>query len=159
MLPACRTEGKEETLPPFALAHGDVEGFLHEWRGFHEAVRECFTRREPREHFFRYMVGQVSTLERKSIEPRALEVDGGNVRGLPRVMSDDIWDEAQMRRLDHQLVYDDRGDPAGVVSVDESGCAKTGQDSVGVARQSCGTLGKVEHCQVGVVAAYASRHG
>jgi hypothetical protein len=29
MLPACRTEGKEETLPPFALAHGDVEGLLH----------------------------------------------------------------------------------------------------------------------------------
>jgi hypothetical protein len=53
MLPACRTEGKEERLPPFALAHGDVEGFLHELRGFHEAFRECFTRREPREHFFR----------------------------------------------------------------------------------------------------------
>ena len=29
MLPACRTEGKEEAPPPFALAQGDVEGFLH----------------------------------------------------------------------------------------------------------------------------------
>jgi hypothetical protein len=36
---------------------------------------------------------------------------------------------------------------------------KKGHDSVGVARQYCGTLGKVEHCQVGVFAAYASRHG
>ena len=64
-----------------------------------------------------------------------------------------------MRRSYHQLVYDDRGDPAGVVIVDESGFAKTGQDAVGVARQYCGTVGKVEHCQVGGFAAYASRHG
>jgi len=52
MLPACRTEGKEETLPPFALAHSDVEEFLHELGGFHEAFRARLTRREPREHFF-----------------------------------------------------------------------------------------------------------
>src|SRR5215831_18513557 len=159
MLPACRTEGKEETLPPFALAHGDVEGFLHELRGFHEAFRECFTRLEPREHFFRSMVGQLSPLERKSIEPMALEVDGGNVRGMQRFMSDDLWDEAQMRRIYQQLVYDEMGDADGVVIVDESGFAKKGRDSVGVARQYCGTLGKVENCQVGVFAAYASRYG
>jgi len=159
MLPACRTEGKEERLPPFALAHGDVEGFLHALRGVHEAFRECFTRREPREHFFRSMVGQLSPLERQSIEPMALEVDGGNVRGMPRFMSDEIWDEAQRRRIYQQLVYDDMGDSEGVVIVDESGCAKKGQDAVGVARQYGGTLGQVANCQVGVFAAYASRHG
>jgi len=113
MLPACRTEGKEETLPSFTLAPGDVEGLLHELRGFHEAFRECFTRREPREHFFRYMVGQLSPLERKSIEPMALEVDEGNVRGMPRFMSDDLWDEVQMRRIYHRMVYDDMGTPMG----------------------------------------------
>src|SRR5437588_5333781 len=51
------------------------------------------------------------------------------------------------------------GEPDGVLIVDESGCVKKGQDSVGVARQYCGTLGKVENSQVGVFAAYASRHG
>src|SRR5215831_5087943 len=105
------------------------------------------------------MVGQLSPLERKSIEPIALEVDGGNVRGIQRFMSDDLWDEVQMRRIYHRLVYDEMGDPDGVVMVDQSGFAKKGQDSVGVARQYCGTLGKVENCQVGVFAAYASRHG
>jgi SRSO17 transposase len=59
----------------------------------------------------------------------------------------------------HRLVDDDMGDPEGVVIFDESGFPKKGRDSVGVARQYCGALGKVESCQVGVFAAYASRHG
>jgi SRSO17 transposase len=51
------------------------------------------------------------------------------------------------------------GDPDGVLMFDESGFAKKGKDSVGVARQYCGSLGKVDNAQVGVFAAYASRHG
>ena len=43
--------------------------------------------------------------------------------------------------------------------VDESGFVKKGKDSVGVARQYCGTLGKVDKSQVGVFVAYASRQG
>jgi DDE superfamily endonuclease len=98
----------------FALERGDVEGFLHELPGFHESFRDCCTRREPREHFFRSTVGQFSPLERKSIEPMALEVEGGDVRGMQRIMSDDVWDEAQTRRIDHgleSLVANLRGQP------------------------------------------------
>lgn len=159
MLPACRTTSEALAPPPFALEYGDVDGLLDELQGFHETFRHCFTRREPREHFFRYMVGQFSPLERKSIEPMALEVEGGNVRGMQRFISDDIWDEPEMSRTYHQLVYEDMGAPDGVVIVDESGFVKKGKDSVGVARQYCGTLGKVDNCQVGVFAAYASRQG
>jgi SRSO17 transposase len=64
-----------------------------------------------------------------------------------------------MRWSYHQLVRDDLGDPEGVLRFDKSGFPTKGQDAVGVARQYCGTLGKVEHCQGGVCAAYASRHG
>src|SRR5436309_12407959 len=105
------------------------------------------------------MVGQFSELERKSIEPMALEVAGGNVRGMQRFLSDNIWDEDKMRQTYHGLVADEMGDPDGVLMFDESGFVKKGKDSVGVARQYCGTLGKVENSQVGVFAAYASRHG
>jgi SRSO17 transposase len=159
MLPACRTKGKEEAPPPLALAQGDVEGFLHEWRGFHDAFRSCFPRREPRAHFCRDLVGPLSPLERQSIEPMALEVDGGNVRAMQRFVRDALGDEAQMRHLDQQLVCEDMGAPDGVVMVDESGVPKKGKDSVGVARQYGGTLGTVENCQVGVFAAYASPPG
>ena len=59
----------------------------------------------------------------------------------------------------HQLVADAMGEPDGVLMFDETGFVKKGQDSVGVARQYCGPLGKVENCQVGVFAGYASRQG
>jgi SRSO17 transposase len=137
----------------------DVAGFMQELAEFHTVCQDCFTRWEPREHFFRYMVGQFSDLERKSIESIALEVEVGNIRAMQRLISDASWDEDQMRWTYHHLVNDDLGDPEGVVMFDESGLPKKGQDSVGVARQYCGTLGKVENCQVGVFAAYASCHG
>jgi SRSO17 transposase len=56
-------------------------------------------------------------------------------------------------------VNEDLGSPDGVLVFDESGFIKKGQDSVGVARQYCGTAGKVDNCQVGVFAAYVSDHG
>jgi SRSO17 transposase len=42
----------------------------------------------------------------------------------------------------------------GVIILDESGIKKSGDSSVGVSRQYCGNLGKVENCQVGVFLAY-----
>lgn len=42
----------------------------------------------------------------------------------------------------------------GVIILDESGIKKSGNGSVGVSRQYCGNLGKVENCQVGVFLAY-----
>jgi SRSO17 transposase len=159
MLPACRMQGEEFSIPPFDLTVGDVEGFLDELQAFHAQFRSCFARSEPREHFFNYMVGQCSTLERKSIEPMALRVAGGNIRGMQRCMSDDVWDEDLMRQRYHGLVTAEMGAPEGVLMFDESGFVKKGKESVGVARQYCGTIGKVDNSQVGVFAAYASRHG
>src|SRR5262245_5800205 len=159
MLPACRTEHEGCVIPQLAMDHRDVEGFLHELQGFHDAFRACCARSEPREHFLRSMVGQFSGLERKSIAPIALRVEGGNVRAMQRCLSEVAWADAQMLRPYQRLVDDDRGDPEGVVILDESSFPKKGHDSVGVARQYGGTLGQVDNCQVGVCAAYASRHG
>jgi SRSO17 transposase len=89
----------------------------------------------------------------------ALHVEGGTVRGLQRFISDVHWDEEQMLWNYHQLVAEAMGEPDGVLMFDETGFVKKGKDSVGVARQYCGSLGKVENCQVGVFAGYASRQG
>jgi len=159
MLPACRTDGEGFAIPTFDVVPSDVEGFIDELWEFQSAFHDCFARSEPRAHFFDYMVGQCSKLERKSIEPMALHVEGGTIRGLQRFISDVHWDEDQMRWNDHQLVAEEMGEPDGVLMFDETGFVKKGKDSVGVARQYCGTLGKVENCQVGVFAGYASRRG
>src|ERR671938_1626421 len=159
MLSACRTAGEPCAIPQFALTRSDLDTFMDELRGFHTAFRGCFARQEPRDQFFNYMVGQFSPLERKSIEPMALQVEGGKVRAMQRVVSDTLWDEAAMLETYHRWVQDEMGEPDGVLIVDETGFAKKGQDSVGVARQYCGSLGKVENCQVGVFAAYASCQG
>src|SRR5712691_8449671 len=159
MLPVHRTEGEVFSIPQFDLIPHDVDGFLDELRAFHHQFRGCFARSEPREHFFNYMVGQCSALERKSIEPMALHVAGGNIRGMQRCLSDDVWDEDLMRQTYHGLIAEEMGHSEGVLMFDESGFVKKGKESVGVARQYCGTLGKVENSQVGVFAAYASRHG
>lgn len=159
MLPACRTTGDEFVIPPFALTPRDVAGFIDELQEFQSLFHDCFPRSEPRAHFFNYMVGQLSPLERKSIEPMALRVPGGSVRGLQRFLSEVPWDEEHMRWTYHQLVAEEMGEPDGVLIFDETGFVKKGTDSVGVARQYCGTLGKVENCQVGVFAGYASRQG
>ena len=159
MLPACRTAGEGFAIPTFDVVPSDVEGFVEELWEFQSTFHDCFARSEPRAHFFDYMVGQCSKLQRKSIEPMALQVEGGTIRGMQRFISDVDWDEAQMIWNYHQLVAEEMGEPDGVLMFDETGFIKKGADSVGVARQYCGTLGKVENCQVGVFAAYAARQG
>jgi SRSO17 transposase len=159
MLPVCRTPDDVYAIPPFEVTCEDVEGFLAELGAFHALCRDCFVRREPREHFFRYMVGQCSSLERKSIEPIAVQTEASSIRAMQRSLSDTQWNDARMLQTYHQQVAKDMGAPDGVIIVDESGFVKKGQAAVGVARQDCGTLGKVDNSQVGVFAAYASRQG
>ena len=57
------------------------------------------------------------------------------------------------------LVASDLNNSDGALIFDESGFAKKGNESIGVAKQYCGNIGKVDNCQVGVFAAYASDAG
>jgi SRSO17 transposase len=159
MLPAIRCNDHLYSVPKFDLGKGDVKEFMNELSGFHEQFADCFQRSESREHFFKYMVGQFSPLERKSIEPIALAVKDGNVRAMQRFVSDAPWDDENMIAKYRNLINDDLGSPDGALIFDESGFIKKGQDSIGVARQYCGTIGKVDNCQVGVFAAYVSEQG
>ncbi|MCP4932650.1 MAG: IS701 family transposase [bacterium] len=133
---------------------------MGELKDFHAQFADCFVRSEPREHFYHYMVGQLSHLERKSIEPIAVNVSGKEtVRAMQRAVSDAVWDDPKMLSRYHGMVADEIGEPDGVLMCDESGFVKKGKCSAGVARQYCGTIGKVDNCQVGVFLGYASRQG
>lgn len=159
MLPIIRSHDHLYPVPKFALCKDDIGDFMNELRGFHEQFADCFQRSESREHFLKYMVGQFSPLERKSIEPIALAVQDGNVRALQRFVSDARWDDETIMARHRVFVDEDLGSPDGALIFDESGFVKKGQDSIGVARQYCGTIGKVDNCQVGVFAAYVAERG
>ena len=159
MLPAIRSNEYTYSVPKFDLGKSDIKDFMNELKGFHEQFADCFQRSESRDHFFNYMVGQFSDLERKSIEPIALAVKDGNVRALQRFISDAPWDDDKIIHKYRSCVNDDLGSPEGALIFDESSFVKKGQDSIGVSRQYCGAVGKVDNCQVGVFAAYVSEHG
>ena len=88
MLPDTRCNEYLYSVPKFDLGKSDIKGFMNELLGFHEQFADCFQRSESREHFFNYMAGQFSPLERKSIEPIALALKDGNVRAMQRFVSD-----------------------------------------------------------------------
>jgi hypothetical protein len=60
MLPVCRTAAEGFAMPTFDLVSRDVEEFMDELWEFQSAFHDCFTRSEPRAHFFAYMAGQLS---------------------------------------------------------------------------------------------------
>jgi SRSO17 transposase len=78
---------------------------------------------------------------------------------VQRFVSDAPWNENKMIVKYRSLVNDDLGSSEGALIFDESGFVKKGGDSIGVARQYCGTIGKVDNCQLGVFAAYVSEYG
>ena len=92
MLPDCRNADDPYSIPQFNVEKSDIDTFMKELEGFHGEFRDCFNRSETRNNFFRYMCGQFSEMERKSIEPIALKVENGQVRSMQRAISDAIWD-------------------------------------------------------------------
>ena len=52
MLPDCRTQDETFSLPTFDLIPSDVEGFMDALWEFQSVLHDCFTRSEPRAHFF-----------------------------------------------------------------------------------------------------------
>lgn len=118
MLPECRTDDNVFAIPKFSIDTGDAagfEGFMEELRGFHQEFADCFSRQEPRDNFLYYMVGQFSQLERKSIEPIALNVENAKVRAMQFFISDVVWDEKKIISKYRSMVNEDLGDSNGVL--------------------------------------------
>jgi SRSO17 transposase len=69
------------------------------------------------------------------------------------------WDADALRDVVRDDALETLADPDAVLVVDETGFLKKGRASCGVARQYTGSAGKITNCQIGVFAAYVSRHG
>ena len=100
--------------------------------------------------------------DNKNAETIALNAYGGDtsqVRMTQHFLGQSPWPYLPLRAELVRWVDEAFGEPEGVLIVDESGVAKCGDKSVGVARQYCGATGKIDNCQVGVFLAYASGQG
>src|SRR3982750_4757367 len=69
------------------------------------------------------------------------------------------WEAAALRDVVRDYVVEHLSDDDAVLVVDETGFLKQGKASCGVGRQYTGSAGKITNCQIGVFAAYVSRHG
>jgi SRSO17 transposase len=95
-----------------------------------------------------YLRGLMLDGKRKSIEPMAARLTDGDEQCLQQFVNQSPWEwQPVRRRLARKLSVAIK--PEAWI-VDDTGFPKFGRDSVGVARQYCGALGKVGNCQVGV---------
>jgi len=95
-----------------------------------------------------YMTGLLSGLEHKTAEGIAYLLDQDRQK-LQKFIGQADWDHRPPLALLAEQVGQRLGAADGVIVFDPSAFAKKGDKSVGVARQWCGRLGKVENCQVG----------
>jgi SRSO17 transposase len=110
------------------------------------------------QHAKTYVCGLLSNVERKNIESIAYRF-GQSRLPLQSFIGWEAWDDAPLREELRRQVTRHLGQGDGVLVFDPSGFPKSGRESVGVARQWCGRLGKVDNCQVAIYLGYASRQG
>jgi SRSO17 transposase len=122
-------------------------------------LRPCFRRAEAHRHAVDYLRGLLADVERKNGWQLAEYAGYAHPRGIQRVLDRYAWDAEAVRDDLRRWIVRELGDPAGVLVIDETSFPKQGRHSVGVARQYCGTLGKIANCQVGVFLGYASPRG
>lgn len=107
-------------------------------------------------HLHEYVAGLISDVDRKNAESIAYLHDQDR-QPLQKFIGQIPWDhQPHLTELARQVGME-IGEPDGVIVFDPSGFAKKGTESVGVQRQWCGRLGKIENCQVGIYLAYVSR--
>lgn len=130
-----------------------LKSFLPEFTRFLDRFADCFCDHRCREHLPVYVRGQLSNLERKSVEPIAV-ASGVAVRTLQEFLALLSWDHERMLDRLQQIVAAEHGGPGSVGLLDETSFVKKGTKTPGVQRQWCGTLGKVDNCVVTVHLGY-----
>ena len=120
---------------------------------------QCFFRdRRQREYLRPYLLGLLGPLERKSIEPIALEQEV-DVRLLQKFIAASPWEERSILVEHRRHVRETMGSPNVVLILDPTGFPKRGDKSVAVQRQWCGQTGKQDNCVVGINLSYACETG
>jgi len=147
---------KEAMLAECEVSPEVFRGAVERLGKFVEPFAELLTQSAQRQHTADYMSGLISDLERKNVESIAYNHDQDR-RNLQHFIGCAEWDHQPLLHELARQVGEELGEDDGVIVFDPSAFPKQGKKSVGVARQWCGRLGKLDNCQVAVYMAYVSR--
>ena len=144
--------------PECNLSTNDVRLFLNETKKYMKLFKSAFVRVEQRQKSLTYLHGLLGNSTRKNVEQIALGQQE-KVRSLQYFVGQSRWEMEPVIVIHQRLLGETLGEQDGVALIDESSVVKQGTESVGVAAQYCGSVGKIANGQVGVYLGYASRKG
>ncbi len=146
-----------ELLDDAQVPPGLLRGVLPRLEAFVAPFAATLDAPEQRSHSQLYVRGLLSDLKSKDVESIAY-LHNRDRQGLQKFIGQSPWDHQPLLTELVRQVADQLGEADGVLVFDPSAFAKKGTESVGVQRQWCGRLGKVDNCQVGLYLGYVSRH-
>ena len=145
------------------MSGASVEDTLELWsmtlRTIKAQIRPLFAHPSVADSAAAYLDGLLGPERRKTGWMRAEAAGDPGPWRQQAVLGRSRWDADALRDLVRDYALETLSDPDAVLVIEETGFLKQGQASCGVARQYTGSAGKITNCQIGVFAAYVSRHG
>jgi SRSO17 transposase len=139
----------EATLELWAASLRDVKG----------RIGPLFTQKRVAASVGQFLDGLLGNEPRKTGWMRAEAAGDPGPWRQQAILGRGRWDADGLRDIVREYALETLADENAVLVIDETGFLKQGKASCGVARQYTGSAGKITNCQIGVFAAYVSRHG
>jgi SRSO17 transposase len=140
-----------------------VEGALELWasslREVKERIGPLFTQKRVAVAAGLFLDGLLGPERRKTGWMRAEAAGDPGPWRQQAILGRGRWEADALRDVVRDYAIERLADQDAVLVLDETGFLKQGKGSCGVARQYTGSAGKITNCQIGVFAAYVSRHG
>ena len=146
---------KGELVGECCMAPQVLDRVIPRLERFMKPFVDNLVRREQIEYAGTFVRGLLSDLEHKNSESIAYRFEQERMP-LQWFIGVSPWNDAPLRDELVSQVGRQLGENDGVIVFDPSAFPKSGRESVGVARQWCGRLGKVDNCQVGIYMGYVS---
>src|SRR6201981_1049933 len=144
-----RTASMEETLALWAASLREIK----------KRIRPLFGQERVAKNAGLFLEGLLGDEQRKTGWMRAEAAGDPGPWRQQAILGRRDWDADALRDIVRDYVIEHLADDDAVLVIDETGFLKQGKASCGVARQYPGSAGKITNCQIGVFAAYVSRHG
>jgi SRSO17 transposase len=145
------------------MAGASIETTLELWasslRNVKVRMRPLFTQERVAASAGLFLDGLLGAERRKTGWMRAEAAGDPGPWRQQAVLGRGRWDADALRDIVRDYALEHLADESAVLVLDETGFLKQGKASCGVSRQYTGSAGKITNCQIGVFAAYVSRHG